>query len=144
MSSDQNKALVQRVVEEVYNQGNESIVQELYASNYAHHDLSMPGDPALSLNDFLGVLRNFRSSFPDMRVHIEDLTAEGNKVVERWSCAGTNLGSWQGVPPTHKSINVEGIRIFRIEGGKIVEAWVSFDPLVVVRQMDLIPEAAGV
>ena len=144
MSSDENKGTVRRVVEELYNRGNEGIARELYAPNYVHHDLSMPGQAGLGLDEFLGILRNFRSSFPDMNVKIEDLISDGDRVVERWTCTGTNLGSWHDVPPTHKSINVEGIRIFRIESGKIAEAWVSFDPLVIVTQMDLIPEAAGV
>jgi steroid delta-isomerase-like uncharacterized protein len=81
----------------------------------------------------------FRTGFPDIQVSIEDLVAEGKKVVAHWTWCGTNQGEFQGIPPTGKQVTGSGISIQRIADGKIAEAWVNFDTLGMLQQLGVIP-----
>lgn len=126
MSVEQNKALVKKVVEEVYNKKNTAAIKEFYASNYVHHDLSLSPTTKQGVADFKQALEKFQSAFPDLQVKIEDLVGEGDKVVERWSCIGTFKGSLQGLDANGQQVSFAGTHILRIENGKIVEGWAVF------------------
>ncbi len=81
----------------------------------------------------------FATAFPDSQVTTEDLVAEGDKVVERFSFRGTNTGSFMGAPPTGKKVTSSGMSIFRIAGGKIVEHWGENDALGTLQQLGFVP-----
>jgi steroid delta-isomerase-like uncharacterized protein len=85
----------------------------------------------------------YRSAFPDMRVTIEDLVAEGDKVAARWSVTGTHRGELMGIPATGKRVTVTGIEINRFAGGKLVEHWESFDQLSMMQQLGVVPAPGG-
>ena len=80
-----------------------------------------------------------RTTFPDIDVSVDDLIAEGDRVVIRWTGTGTHSGEFMGVPATGVKISVTGIAIDRIEGGKIVEHWEQFDTLGMMQQLGAIP-----
>jgi steroid delta-isomerase-like uncharacterized protein len=84
-------------------------------------------------------MTGFHTSFPDLRFTIEDQIAEGDRVVVRWTMRGTNLGEYQGWPPTGKTITVTGISAFRIAGGKIQEIHVNMDRHGLMEQMGWVP-----
>jgi steroid delta-isomerase-like uncharacterized protein len=80
------------------------------------------------------------SAFPDTQITIEDLLAEGEKVSTRWTARSTHQGDMMGVPPSGNRVEVPGITISRIEGGKIVEEWDNYDALGMMQSIGAIPE----
>ena len=79
------------------------------------------------------------TAFPDLKWTIEDIIAEGDKAVVRFSASGTQKGAFQGIPPTDRLINITGVAIYRIAGGKFTEDWAFMDTLGIMRQLGLIP-----
>jgi predicted ester cyclase len=81
----------------------------------------------------------FRAAFPDIHVAVEDVIANGDKVVVRLTFSGTHTGPLMGMPPTGKFVTITGIAIDRIQNGKIVEHWVNRDDLGMLQQLGMIP-----
>ena len=134
MSTEQNKALVRQMVDEIFNQGNLSQADEFLASDFAEREELPPGIP----RDREGVKQlttMLRSAFPDFKATIDDIVAEGDKVVARVTMTGTHTGDFWGVPPTGRQVNLTAIYIVRIAGGKIVEHWGEEDGMKVFRQL---------
>ena len=139
--SEQNKAIVRRLIEEVWNKGNLSLVDEFFTPNYEHHDASTPdfGRGAESEKKRVTLYRN---AFPDLRLTIEDTLAEGEAVMTRWSCRGTHKGELNGMAPTGKQFTISGITVGRLANGKITESFVSWDALGLMQQLGAVPELA--
>jgi steroid delta-isomerase-like uncharacterized protein len=135
MSTEQNKALVHRFFEEF----STTIVDELYVADYIHHDPGLPPEMQRGRDAYKQLVTMFRTGFPDIKVTVEDLVAEGEKVVARWTWRGTNQGEFQGMPPTGKQVTGSGISIHRLASGKFAEAWVNFDTLGMLQQLGVIP-----
>ena len=109
-NSDANKDIVTRLVDEVLNNGQLDAVDELYTPELAPEARRW--------------ITPFRESFPDMHMDIVDLIAEGDKVVGRFTCSGTHLGTWLGHPPTGRRFHqVPEVFIFTLHNGKIAHAW---------------------
>ena len=136
MSTEQNKAIGRREHEEIESKGNMAVADEILTPNYVLH---FAGNPPLDREGYKQLLTVFRTAFPDMRVTVEDQTAEGDRVVNRVTMRGTHTGEFQGIPPTGKQVMVSGINIMRIEGGKIVEHWGVLDVLGLMQQLGAIP-----
>ena len=137
MSAEENKAVVRRSVEEGWNGGNMAVIGECYAAGYVHHDPSQP-----QVRDYQGLLHwtgGLASAFPDVQTTIEDLVAEGDKVVKRWMSRGTHQGELMGIPPTGKPITLAGVTIYRLAGGQIVEGWWTYDSLGLLQQLGAMP-----
>jgi predicted ester cyclase len=83
---------------------------------------------------------DFRRGFPDVISIIEDLIAEGDKVVARWRSRATHQGDYRGIAPSGKEVEFTGISFYRIEGGKIVQSWNIEDQLGLMRQIGVVPE----
>lgn len=137
--SDQNKNNVRRLFEEVWNQGHVPVADELFAPTYIHHDSSTP-DVGRGPESEKKRVALYRNAFPDIRLTIEDLTAEGETVVARWSCHGTHKGELNGIAPTGKQIHIAGISIARFTNGKMTEGFVSWDALGLMQQLGVVPE----
>ena len=127
MSLEENKDLVRREQEELWNHtGNLDAAHELFASEQAEAARQEAAD--------------FRRGFPDVASTIEDLIAEGDKVVARWRSRATHQGEYMGIPPSGEAVEFTGISVYRIEGGKIAESWNSEDQLGLLRQIGAVPE----
>ena len=139
--SEHNKAIVRRLVEELWNKGNLSVADELFAPNYEHHDASTldfgRGPESEKRRATL-----YRTAFPDIRLTIEDIIAEGQTVMARWSCRGTHKGDLSGIAPTGKQFTISGVSIARIAGGKMAEGWINWDALGLMQQLGVVPELA--
>lgn len=139
--SEENKAVVRRWFEELWNKGNLSVADEIFAPTYAHHDPSTPdferGPESEKKRATL-----YRTAFPDLRLTIEDLIAEGETVMARWSCRGTHKGDLSGIAPTGKQFTISGVSIARLAGGKMVEGWVNWDAQGLMQQLGVVPELA--
>jgi predicted ester cyclase len=122
--SEPNKATVRRLVKEVLNGGRLEVIDELYAAELA---------PAAKR-----WIAPFRAAFPDVRIEVVDLIAEGDKVVGRFTCSATHLGEWLGHAPTGRRFErIDEVAIFRLRDGKIVHAWSLEDTLARLRQLGL-------
>jgi steroid delta-isomerase-like uncharacterized protein len=137
--SDQNKNNVRRLYEEVWNKGHVPVADELFAPTYTHHDSSTP-DVGRGPESEKKRVALYRNAFPDIRLTIEDLTAEGETVVARWSCHGTHKGELNGIAPTGKQIHFTGISIARFTNGKMTEGFVNWDALGLMQQLGVVPE----
>jgi steroid delta-isomerase-like uncharacterized protein len=137
--SEENKALVRRQEEELFGGGNLDVADEIYAPDYVGHDPSNPED-VRGLEAAKQAASDYRQAFPDLRVTVEDLIAEGDRVAARLRFRGTHLGELNGIPPTGRRVDCTGIVISRIEEGKIAEDWANFDDLGMMQQLRVIPE----
>jgi steroid delta-isomerase-like uncharacterized protein len=137
--SETNKTAVRRLFEEVWNKGNLPVTDELFAPNYAHHDSSTP-DVGRGPESEKKRATLYRTAFPDLRLTIEDIIAEGETVTARWSCKGTHKGDLSGIAPTGKQFTISGISIARFTNGKMVEGWVNWDALGLMQQLGVIAE----
>jgi len=137
MSVEENKDKIRRFVEEFWNKGNLESLNEHQAASYVHHD---PGSPEITDREgFKQFAIMTRTGFPDFNVTIEDIIAEGDKVVTRWSVRGTHKGALGEIPPTGKEVTMTGITIDRIADGKVVEGWFHSDDLGFWQQLGVIP-----
>ena len=137
MSTEENKALTLRLIEEVINQGKLSTIDELIAADAVDHSLPPglpPGREGVKL--FLGMIR---TAFPDIHETVEDIIAEGDTVVTRTTWRGTHQGALLGIAPTGKQVSVSGIDISRVASGMFVEHWQSADDLGLLQQLGVIP-----
>jgi steroid delta-isomerase-like uncharacterized protein len=137
--SEANKTIVRRLFEELWNKGNLSVADELFAPTYAHHDPSTP-DVGTGPEGEKKRATLYRTAFPDLRLTIEDIIAEGETVVARWSCRGTHKGDLSRIAPTGKQFNISGVSIARFASGKMVEGWVNWDALGLMQQLGVVPE----
>jgi ketosteroid isomerase-like protein len=139
--SEQNKAIVRRLFEEVWNKGNLSVADDLFTPNYDHHDPSTP-DFGRGPESEKKRATLYRTAFPDLRLTIEDIIAEGDAVMARWSCRGTHKGDLGGITPTGKQFTISGVSIARVAGGKMAEGWINWDALGLMQQLGVVPETA--
>jgi len=138
MSTEDNKALVRRLIEEAWSQGNLDAVDELMIPDYAgHHALVAHLQPSREL--YKQFIVRTRAAFPDFHATIEDQIAEGDLVATRWSGHGTHQGTHMGIAPTNNQITVTGMVIERIVDGKAVEGWMEMDMLGMVQQLGVVP-----
>ena len=138
MSTEQNKALVRRLMEEVFDRGNISLIDELFAPDFVEHEELPPGIPAGS-EGVKQLSTMFRSAFPDFKATIDDMIAEGDKVVVSGTWSGTHKGEFMGIPPTGKRVSIGVIDIIRMAGGKGVEHWGQMDSMGMMQQLGVVP-----
>jgi len=138
MSTGDNKALVSRFIEEVFNKKNLAAIDEFIAPNHIDHSAGAAGSPAgpEGSRQLIGMML---TAFPDTRVTVEDMIAEEDKVVFRMTMRGTQRGAFGSIPPTGKQVAISTIDIARIEGGKIAEEWGIDDMLGMLQQLGLVP-----
>ena len=135
--SEENKALLRRVVEEGLNKHNLALLDELYADCVWYR----PETGELKGEALKQYLASILAAFPDIRFTIEDLVAEGDKAVIRWSCTATHQGEFMGLAPTGKHVTTSGTDTYRIVEGKIVEYRGQWDALGFLQQLGAVPQA---
>lgn len=136
--SHQNKMLVRRAIDEIWNRAKFDAIEEFVASDFVIHT-STPGEDIHGpegATQFFGMLH---AAFPDIRFTVEDQVADDDRVVTRWVAHGTHTGDFQGVPPTGKTVRLTGIDIDRIANGKVVECWAQSDELGLMKQLGVVP-----
>ena len=131
-----NAALIRRWFEEVWNQGREEAIDELFAEEGVAHGLAdVAGGALRGPSGFKPFFRSFREAFPEIEVVVEDTVTEGDKVAARCTVRGLHRGDTLGFKATHSPVEFDGIAIVRISGGKIVEAWNNFDFMSMYQQL---------
>ncbi len=135
MAEEENKAIVRRTWKELFNQGKLATADELIAASFLNH--AAPGSP-LGPASFRQLVMFYRNAFPDVKFTIEDMLADGDKVVMRNSFSGTHEGMFMGIAPTGKRVSQEQIHIVRVVNGQVVEHWAVRDDLSLMRQLGVI------
>jgi steroid delta-isomerase-like uncharacterized protein len=134
MSTEQNKAIVRRLFEEVM-KGNIAIADELIVEDYVQH--SVFGIPN-GREGFKQFFMAFAAAVPDAHFVIEDVIAEGDRIVTRLTVTGTQTGPLPGIPPTGNKFSMTGIDVFRLDDGKIIEHWDAVDQLGMLQQLGVL------
>ncbi len=137
MSAEDNKAVIRRLIEEVYNEGNLDVVEELVASDLFDH-AAVP-EHRHGIDAFKHVITWVRDISSDVHYHIDDIIAEGEKVAVRMTNSGTHTGPIRDIPPTGKSFSVDYVHWFRLADGKVAEMWAVRDDLSRLQQLGLMP-----
>jgi steroid delta-isomerase-like uncharacterized protein len=141
MSNEDNKTLIRRFNEEVFNKRNLAAVDEFITPDQVDHSLP-PGLPRTREGTRQAISMTL-TAFPDLNLKVEDMIAEGDKVVTTYTTCGTQRGALAGLPPTGKKVAVSGIVISRIVDGKIAEQWGLDDRLAMLQQLGVIPVLSG-
>lgn len=136
MSAD-NKDIVRRLYEEVWNKRNVELMSELVFPSHSLHGPNISGS-AIGPEAYAWQVQLFVAGFPDMRFTIEDLVAENDKVVSCWTINGTHRGEYMGIPATNKKVFVDGITIHHIANGKIMDSYTSWDMWGMMEQLGVV------
>jgi steroid delta-isomerase-like uncharacterized protein len=140
--SEENKALVRRYFEEIWDKGNLDLIDKLFTTDFVRHGPTATGVGEGEVSGqvhFKRLVSRYRGALPDLRLAIEDQIAEGDRVVTRWTARGTHRGVLMGNAPTDNQVTVTGILVDRISGGKIEEEWADYDTLHLVQQISTTP-----
>ena len=142
MSTEANKAIIRRLFEEAFEQGNLAVLDEIIAPDQVNGGPRvLPGMPPGPEGSKM-LISAYRNAFPDIHFTIDEQIAEGNTVVTRWTAHGTHKGELAGLPATGKPATVVGMGVDRVENGKIVESWGLFDQFGMSQQLGVIPAPA--
>jgi predicted ester cyclase len=133
--SEKLKALSKQWFEKVWNQQDESAIDQLAAPDVIAHGLTSGGEHFDGTSPFLKFYRPFVSAFPNLHIAVEDVIAEGDKTVVRIRFTGKHTGDGLGIAPTGNNVSVTGLVMMRWRGEKIVEAWNEFDAAGMLQQL---------
>jgi steroid delta-isomerase-like uncharacterized protein len=142
MSAEENKALVRRYFDEVWNKNNLDVIDEVIAPDYINHG-SIPGHPTATREDAKKIEAQGRTAFPDVKWEMHRLVADGDLVAYHWTAEATHMGEIMGLKPTGKHITMQGMVFSRIANGKIVEQWRIVDNLSMLQQLGAIPNPSA-
>ena len=140
MTMEANKANAQRFVDEVVNGGNLAVIDDLLAPDFVDHG-GQPGVPP-TRDGTKAIMAMLHKAFPDRHGTVEDVIAEGDKVVQRTTSTGTMKGEFAGMPPSGKSATWQQVHISRFVDGMTVEHWAVIDQLSMLQQLGF-AEAPG-
>jgi predicted ester cyclase len=132
MSTEQNKAIVYRFIDEAYNKKNLTVGDQLLATNVVLHisNVDIEGH-----DGWKQYANGFLAGFSDIVISVKDTIAEGDKVVASWTCQGIHTGELLGIAPARKQVMWTGIAIYRFVGSKIEEVWVWNDIWGLMQQL---------
>jgi steroid delta-isomerase-like uncharacterized protein len=134
--SEENKTLIRRWFEEVWNKGREEAIDEMFAEDAIAHGLAEEGgEPLRGPTGFKPFFQKFRAAFPDIEVVVEDTISEGDKVVARCTVRGKHQSDSLGFAASQRPMEITGICIVRTRDGKIVEAWNNYDFMSMFKQL---------
>jgi steroid delta-isomerase-like uncharacterized protein len=144
MPATANCALIRRWFEEVWNQGRMETISELMDENgtgfgQAGHESELHGPAA-----FTAFARRFRGAFPDIKLTVEEVFGDDDRVAVRWSADMTHTGGDLGIPPTNRKAHVTGMTMIHMKDGKLFSGWDNWDQLALLRQLGVVPEQAEV
>jgi steroid delta-isomerase-like uncharacterized protein len=140
MSTSENKDIVRRQwYQELWDNRNISAADALFTSDYVLH---LPGSAAaaMSPDGAKQVVAMFRTAFPDLKHTVDEMIAEGDTVVARWTARGTHRGEFQGIVPAGRQIVVSGTTVHHMADGRIAETWLTMDNLDLLQQLGAVPQ----
>jgi steroid delta-isomerase-like uncharacterized protein len=142
MSTETNKAIIARMIEQVWNEGRTDLVEEFFTEDCVQHIVGMPqalGLDALKQNTAMGL-----TAWADFHLGLDEAVAEGDMVAARWTTTGKHVGDLLGIPATGKQVSQCGTTFYRLENGRIAEIWFLADMLGLMQQLGVIPTAEAI
>ena len=136
MSTNANKALVRRLVEEIFAHGRPDAVDELIAPDFVSHTWGITDDPRVQLK---AITERVHAGLRDVEFEINDLVAEDDRVAVRLTASATVIGEFMGVPADGKRYEIGEIHLFRIGDGQVAEHWHQHDRLGLMQQLGAMP-----
>lgn len=133
---EQNKKLVLKMNQKVWNEGNLTVIEELFSTNFVHHFLP-DGSEFKGIESLIEQVRWHREAFPDWKEKITHIVAENDLVVIHFESSGVNLGNWLGNPPSGKKVHINEFSIFKLQNGKIEEQWLMPDIFSLRKQLGI-------
>ena len=137
-SEQTHAGIVRKLYEETLNQNRTELLPSLLHENVVFHGTT----EARGLEAYLGLVERLRIAFPDQHFSLQDLIANEDRVVVRWTMEATHAGPLAGIPVTGNRVQQRGIVIYRFEGGKVEEIWAQIDQVGMLRQLGIEPLAA--
>jgi steroid delta-isomerase-like uncharacterized protein len=135
-----NQELFRRYFDEVANGGNLDLADEIFASDYAHHDPANPDPrPMIGPQAVKDHLTSLKTAFPDLVFDVDDMIADGDQIIVRWTARGTNTGDYFGIPPSGKPIEITGMNTWKTRDGQAIEGWVNRDDMLLLQQIGVVP-----
>lgn len=138
--SESNKAVVRQMVEDVFNGGKVALIDAYLAPDFVEREELPPGLPR-DRDGVTALIGIFHGAFPDFTAMIDDIVAEGDRVVVRQTWSGTHRGEFMGIPATGRQVSFGVIDILRMADGKCVEHWGQMDSMGLMMQLGAIPGA---
>jgi steroid delta-isomerase-like uncharacterized protein len=135
------KELARRFTEDSWDKRSVAVLNEILSSQFVDHD-AVPGQGP-GREGYTQMAGSFFTAFPDLRVRNEDVFAEGDKAVLRWTAEGTHRGELMGIPATGRRVRLKGMDIIRVADDKIVERWGEFDALGMMQQLGVVPSGSA-
>lgn len=137
MSTETNKAIILRMVQQVWNEGRIDLVEEFFEEDYVELIVGQP--PRTGYELVRQGVELMRNTFPDFVLSIGEQLGEGDRIATRWTMTGTHQGEFYGIPPTGKQINQSGATFYRLSNGRISEIWLLADTMGLLQQLGVIP-----
>ena len=134
--SEQNKKLARRWFEDLFSRGDLDAANEILSAEFVDH---LPHEEERGIEELKNYVSIYRTAFPDIQDKVEDIVAEGDKVVVRWMSRGTHQGEFMGVAPTGRHVTFTGMRLFRFAENQIAESWVNIDERGLQEQLGAVP-----
>ena len=135
-TSEQNKTLARRWFEDLFSRGDLDAANEIISADFVDHLTHEDERGLVELKHYVNI---YGAAFPDIQDTVEDVVAEGDKVVVRWMSRGIHQGEFMGVAPTGRHVTFTGMRLFRIAENKIAESWVNIDERGLQEQLGTVP-----
>ena len=139
MTTEENKALVRRFIQEVFLEGRPEAVDELLADDFVPHTWGRTGE---GKDELIKAIKRVQAGLSDARMTIEDMFAEGDRVAVRLTSHAVQTGPFMGLPPSGKAYTIGEIHIFRLRDGKVAEHWHEADFMGMMRQLGALPTPA--
>lgn len=143
MATQEDKTLVRRLQEEVFARGDTDVADAILTVNFRWHAPNLPPDVTPDRDGVKRYGTLLHAAYPDIHFTYDDIIADGDKVVTRWTARGTQTGALMGIPPTGHEVSVTGIDIFRVADGQVAELWESWDQLGMLQQLGVVPAVAA-
>lgn len=145
LHAESNKDLCRRFIQKIFNEGELSLLGDFMSPHVVNHELADAFGEARqaqrhNIEWMADLIFLYRHAFPDLRFEIEDQIAEGDRVVTCLRMRGTQRNALMTIAPSGRKVDIAGIRVDRIAGGRIVESWAHLDALGMLRQLDALPE----
>ena len=134
--SEQNKKLARRWFEDLFSRGDLDAANEILSAEFVDH---LPREEERGIEELKNYVSIYRTAFPDIQDTVEDIVAEGDKVVVRWMSRGTHQGEYMGIAPTGRHVTFTGMRLFRFAENQIAESWVNIDERGLQEQLGAVP-----
>jgi steroid delta-isomerase-like uncharacterized protein len=135
-ASAQNKQLVEQIFQKVFNEGDVASVDKFLAADFVDHEEGAPGQKD-GREGLKATVLMMRTAFPDLKVTIEDVVVEGDKVAARLTMSGTQKGEFMGMPSTGKSFSINAMDLFRIKDGRVTDHWGVSDIMAMGTQLGM-------